>query len=202
MMGATATSTLALEVDSQSGSELRFRRIHHAQSISAVYTATVQQHLVPTLESTQLSSIEELLQSAFAAVPSNEARDNTTASPGSLNRNWLVRAQERVARLSREQARAQLSHAVVEAVRDLLSLLYLVDMKPSRIVATAEGGISLWFIRERYRAVLEISNDSPSIAVFAETQNGSEPKISEISLLRSHGELIPALMKIWVSLLA
>lgn len=141
-------------------------------------------------------------RSAFVEAPANEVHDKTVVSPEQLAKSWLVRAQERVARLSREPTRKQPSAAVVESVRTLLSLLYLVDMKPSRIIATADGGISLWFIRERYKAILDISNDYPDIAVFAESTKDSEQRVSEVSFLRSHRELIPTLMKIWVSRLA
>lgn len=110
------------------------------------------------------------------------------------DRNWLVRAQDKLERLRSEQRPKQPNNDVVESVRNALSLLYLANMKPSRIVATAEGGISLWFIRDGYKALLEISNDSPRSAAFAEISNGNYPIISEISL--TCGELIPALTKV------
>lgn len=191
---------LSMDIDDYPGSGSKVRRCPPGRSTPV--DTTIQQQLVPTVEPTTLSSIEALLQSAFVEISANEVHDKTAASSEKLAKSWLVRAQDRVARLSREPTRTPPNSAVAESVRTLLSLLYLVDMKPSRIVATADGGMSLWFLRERYKAQLEISNDCPHIAVFAETASGSDPKISEVSLLRSHKELIPALMKIWVSRLA
>jgi len=163
----------------------------------ATLATTIQDRLTPprAMQSSQ-SSIEKDLRSMWGI----EKARHQTMSAGQADRNWLARAQERLSQIALEPSRVQPEPAVIESVATLLRLLFLLNMKPQRIVATAEGGVSLWFIRERYRAMLEIPNDEPTVAVLAETKEGYPPQISEISLMRSYSEILPAMTRLLGSL--
>lgn len=140
---------------------------------------TLQRLLVPSLETSHGSSRGASLISAFE---SSVVAAGIELATTSRDRSWLVRAQDKVSRLTREPTRVHPTHAVVQSVKDVLTLLHLIDLKPSRIVATAEGGISLWFSQQRYKAVIEVSNDSPDRAVIAEMPEGTQARVSEVRL--------------------
>lgn len=64
--------------------------------------------------------------------------------------------------------------AVASSIKSLLSALSLAGIKPRRIVATAQGGISLWFAAEGRKVQFEVSNDDPYTALLVADHAESE----------------------------
>lgn len=188
-----------IDVDTlKSGPKVQRSRAPRPGSLRA---STIESRLTPQeMVTSSQSSIEGQWRSAFEAAASYDKGVRARFPSDESNRNWLFRAQERLARLASEPAAVQPVPAVIESVRSLLSLLFLLGMKPSRIVTTAEGGVSLWFVRERYKALLEISNDSPGLVVLAETARGYEPHITEIPLVPGSREILRTMKRIFFSL--
>lgn len=72
------------------------------------------------------------------------------------------------------------SPAVARAIERLLPAMSRSGVRPSRIVAQAEGGISLWFRDERGKASLGIDNEDPDVAVVARWPSGDDPRRATI----------------------
>jgi hypothetical protein len=74
------------------------------------------------------------------------------------NESWLDRARAKVQRLAAERDTPP-SPAACAIADEVLAACFAIDLKPSRIVPHAGGGVSVYFFRDGRRAHVSIDND-------------------------------------------